>query len=235
MSKTLHPGELMPELEIARLGGGVIKVGGKGRWQLLVVYRGKHCPICKTYLLALEALKEEFAKLDTEVAAVSADPQEKAAAHMEDLKLSMPVGYGLTLAQMRTLGLYISNPRDANETDRPFAEPGLFVVNPDGLLQAVDRSNAPWLRPDLAMVADTRNGELGSGRAIAASAGAPGCHCQEWSIGPRRGASPAWPRDLPSAFPLPGSFRVQVTIRARSNHGARQALQDRARHHAVRH
>lgn len=153
MSENLYPGEPMPELEVARLGGGVIKIGGTGRWQLLVVYRGKHCPVCKTYLLALEGLKEEFSKLHTEVVTVSADPEEKAAAHMEELKLSVPVGYGLTLDQMRTLGLYISSPRDQNETDRPFAEPGLFVVNPDGLLQAVDRSNAPWLRPDLAMVA----------------------------------------------------------------------------------
>ncbi|MEO8132566.1 MAG: redoxin domain-containing protein [Betaproteobacteria bacterium] len=153
MSKKLHPGESMPEMEIARLGGGSIKLGGKGRWQLAVVYRGKHCPICKTYLLALEGLKEEFARLNTEVVTFSADPQEKAAAHMEDLKLSVPVGYGLSLDQMRVLGLYISNPRDANETDRPFAEPGLFVVNPDGLLQAVDRASAPWLRPDLALVA----------------------------------------------------------------------------------
>jgi peroxiredoxin len=153
MSKKLHPGEAMPELEIPRLGGGVVKLGGKGRWQLAVVYRGKHCPICKTYLLALEALKDEFAKLNTEVVTLSADPAEKAAAHMEELQLTVPVGYGLTPDQMRALGLYISNPRDANETDRQFAEPGLFVVNPDGLLQAVDRASAPWLRPDLALVA----------------------------------------------------------------------------------
>lgn len=152
MTRKLHPGEPMPELEIDRLGGGRIKVGGKGRWQLVVVYRGKHCPICKTYLLELEGLKDEFAKLNTEVVTFSADPQEKAAAHMDELKLTIPVGYGLTLDQMRTLGLYISNPRDANETDRPFSEPGLFIVNPDGVLQAVDRSNAPWLRPSLAMV-----------------------------------------------------------------------------------
>ncbi len=153
MAKKLHPGEAMPEMEVARHGGGSIKLGGKGRWQLAVVYRGKHCPICKNYLLALEGLKEEFARLHTEVVTFSADPQEKTAALMDELKLTVPVGYGLSLDQMRGLGLYISNPRDANETDRPFAEPGLFVVNPDGLLQAVDRASAPWLRPDLAQVA----------------------------------------------------------------------------------
>jgi peroxiredoxin len=153
MSKRLHPGEPMPAIELDRVGGGKVTLGGAGRWQLVVVYRGKHCPICKTYLTALEGLKDEFAKLNTEVVALSADPKEKAEPHVAELGLSVPVGYGLTPEQMRVLGLYISNPRDANETDRPFAEPGVFVVNPDGLLQAVDRSNAPWLRPELSMIA----------------------------------------------------------------------------------
>lgn len=152
MTKKLHPGEAMPELTVAKLGGGTIQIGGKGRWQLVVVYRGKHCPLCKPYLQKLESLKDEYAKLSTEVVALSADPQEKAAADIDELKITVPVGYGLSLDQMRTLGLYISNPRDASETDRPFSEPGVFLVNPDGVLQAVDRSNAPWLRPDLAMI-----------------------------------------------------------------------------------
>ena len=51
---------------------------------------------------------------------------------------------------MRTLGLYISEPRSAQETDRPFAEPGLFVINPDNNAQVVDVSNASYSRPDLA-------------------------------------------------------------------------------------
>ena len=153
MGKTLHPGETMPELEIASTQVTPIKTGGNGRWQLLVVYRGKHCPLCRVYLSTLEAMKDEFAKLNVEVLVASADPKEKAEAFAAELHLTMPVGYGLTMDQMRTLGLYISNPRDASETDRPFAEPGLFVVNPDGLLQAADRSNAPWLRPELAVVA----------------------------------------------------------------------------------
>ncbi|MFD0391286.1 hypothetical protein ACFQ4K_31090 [Tistrella bauzanensis] len=51
---------------------------------------------------------------------------------------------------MRGLGLYVSAPRSAQETDRPFAEPGVFVINPDGAVQIVDISNAPFARPDLA-------------------------------------------------------------------------------------
>ena len=60
-----------------------------------------------------------------------------------------PVGYGLSMEQMRALGFYISKPRSPQETDRPFAEPGLFVINPEGRVQIADISNAPFARPDL--------------------------------------------------------------------------------------
>jgi len=53
---------------------------------------------------------------------------------------------------MRTLGLYVSDPRSPQETDRPFAEPGLFLVNPHGNAQIIDVSNAPFARPDLQMI-----------------------------------------------------------------------------------
>ena len=62
------------------------------------------------------------------------------------------MGYDLSIAQMQSLGLYISDPRSPKETDRPFAEPGLFVINADGMIQMVDVSNAPFLRPDLQSV-----------------------------------------------------------------------------------
>lgn len=53
---------------------------------------------------------------------------------------------------MRELGLYVSDPRSAAETDRPFPEPGLFVINNEGKLQVADISNAPFARPALSSV-----------------------------------------------------------------------------------
>jgi hypothetical protein len=58
-------------------------------------------------------------------------------------------GYDLSVEQMYRLGLYVSAPRSAEETDRPFSEPGVFVLNPQGQVQIVDVSNAPFARPDL--------------------------------------------------------------------------------------
>ena len=60
-----------------------------------------------------------------------------------------PLYYGLTIEQMQQLGLYISYPRSDKETDHPFAEPGLFVVNAEGNVQVVDISNNPFVRPDI--------------------------------------------------------------------------------------
>ncbi len=153
MSQQIQAGAEMPRFALPAVAGGEVQIGGPGRWQLVVVYRGKHCPKCQAYLGQLEALKGDFAGVDTEIVALSCDPREKAEATAEEWQLSFPVGYGLSIAQARDLGLYISEPRSAQETDRPFAEPGLFVVNPDGKAQIIDISNAPFARPNLAQIA----------------------------------------------------------------------------------
>jgi len=153
MATRLQPGEATPELEISLIDGGTATIGGKGRWQVVVVYRGKHCPLCKTYLKGLEELKGEFAKSGAELLVVSADPLEKASVDASNMRLTLPVGYDLSMEQMQALGLYISQPRDAQETDRPFAEPGLYVTNPAGELALLCLSNTPWARPDMAAIA----------------------------------------------------------------------------------
>ena len=35
----------------------------QGQWQLLVIYRGLHCPICKKYLGQLNEMKADFDKM----------------------------------------------------------------------------------------------------------------------------------------------------------------------------
>jgi peroxiredoxin len=50
-------------------------------WQLIFVYRGLHCPICKGYLTELEGKLAEFTGI--EVVVVSGDPEAKAAGMVE--------------------------------------------------------------------------------------------------------------------------------------------------------
>jgi peroxiredoxin len=152
MSSKLTAGAALPPLAFSTVGGETIDVAAMPGWRILVVYRGKHCPLCKSYFATLNAMQGELQAAGISSVAVSADPKEKAAADVAEFGWTFPVGYGLTVEQMRTLGLYISEPRSPQETDRPFAEPGLFVVTPTGNIQIIDISNAPFARPDLAMI-----------------------------------------------------------------------------------
>jgi peroxiredoxin len=148
----LPAGAPFPRVTWPTVGGGTLDIAAMPGWRLLAVYRGKHCPLCKRYFKTLDGLLEEFKAAGVAVAAVSADPEEKAQADVAEQGWRMPVGYGMTLDDMQALGLYISDPRSPQETDRPFAEPGLFLVNPQGNVQIVDISNAPFSRPDLQMI-----------------------------------------------------------------------------------
>lgn len=145
-------GKPFPKQTVARLGGGELTLGVPLHghdWQMVIVYRGLHCPLCKKYLGKLEELAPSFHEIGVDVVVVSGDPEEKAKAFAEEVGVTLPLGYGLTTDQMRALGVYISEPRSPKETDRPFPEPGMFVINGEGQLQMVDISNAPFSRPDL--------------------------------------------------------------------------------------
>jgi len=59
----------------------VIEVGAPtGKWQLIVVYRGKHCPVSRNYLASLQQIIYELDDLGVEVLALTADGREKAEA-----------------------------------------------------------------------------------------------------------------------------------------------------------
>jgi len=147
-------GAPFPQVSIPTLGGADVTLGQADDWAMVVVYRGLHCPKCKAYLAELSGMLDAFAKLGVTVVAASADPQEKAQAFADEISYAGTMGYGLTVPQMRELGLYISDPLSDAETDRPFAEPGLFIINSDGILQVHDTSTAPWARPPLQGVHD---------------------------------------------------------------------------------
>ncbi len=151
----VSPGEALPEVSVPLVGGGQVMLGrSNGAWRMIVVYRGRHCPRCKTYFRKLNQLLPEFATLGVEVIAVSADPQDRAAADRDEFEWGFSVAYGLDLAMMRRLGLYISNPTSPAETDRPFPEPAMFVLNPKGQVHVVSYSNAASCRPDLDVMLD---------------------------------------------------------------------------------
>ncbi|WP_260260278.1 redoxin family protein [Vibrio intestinalis] len=151
-SVKLKAGGQFPEMEATLLDGTAVTLGkprAGATWQAVFVYRGKHCPLCTKYLNELETYQQAFSEAGVDVLAVSADAKHQLEQHLEKLDISFPIAYGLTEAQMQTLGLYISIPRSEQETDHNFAEPGLFIVNEHGNLHVVDISNNPFVRPEL--------------------------------------------------------------------------------------
>ena len=147
----LHAGAAFPALPVRNLDGELVDISkstGSADWHMVVVYRGRHCPMCTKYLNKLEEFIQPLADIRVSIAAVTADSREQIEAHREQLDVTFPLHYGLTLEQMESLGLYISVPRSEQETDHLFPEPGLFVINADGNVQVVDISNNPFVRPD---------------------------------------------------------------------------------------
>lgn len=149
MPRPILPAEEFPSLGWSTADGGKLDLQNEAGWRMLVVYRGRHCPLCRRYLDELQQLLGEYRQAGIFVAALSADPKERAEAQVAEHGWAFPVGYDLMPDEMRQLGLFVSDPRSPEETDRQFAEPGLFVLNPAGEIQIVDVSNAPFARPDL--------------------------------------------------------------------------------------
>ena len=148
-------GEALPQMSFPKLGGGTLSIGGpRAAHTLLVVYRGKHCGRCKKYLAILDKMAGDWEAAGFEIVVVSADPEEKAQADLAEFGWGFDLGYDLSEDQMRALGVYISDPLSPDETDRRFAEPGVFCIRPDGILQVVCISNGPAARPELAELLD---------------------------------------------------------------------------------
>ena len=151
-TQKIHVGAEFPALPVSDMKDTLVDISkptGDADWQMVVVYRGRHCPLCTKFLNSLAGYRQRLLDIGIDIAAVSADSKEQLEEHLSRLDVNFPLFHGLTLEQMQDLGLYISIPRSEKETDHNFAEPGLFVINGDGEVQVVDISNNPFARPDL--------------------------------------------------------------------------------------
>lgn len=148
-------GSILEPMSFPKVGGGSLTVGDKrDNWTLFVVYRGKHCPRCKKYLNILNDMKNQWNDAGFDIAVVSADTEEKAVADQAEFGWNFDLAYGLTEEQMSTLGLYVTEPLSPSETDRRFAEPGVYVIRPDSSVLLISISNGPSARPELSELLD---------------------------------------------------------------------------------
>lgn len=151
---TLLPRKPVPPLDVETLGGKGWSLATRPaeRFNMIVFYRGLHCPVCRTYISELDKLQDEFAKRGVGVVALSTDTRERA----EETRIKwglthLDLGYGLSIESARRWGLFVSTSRGMTsagvEEPAQFNEPGLFLVKPDGTLYWSSVSSMPFARP----------------------------------------------------------------------------------------
>ncbi|MCP5402596.1 MAG: AhpC/TSA family protein [Novosphingobium sp.] len=148
------PREPFPDLDLPTADGGrfVLSECQPAALTMLVFYRGYHCPICRTQLAELQDSQQRFNELGVEAVAISMDGEERARKAQEEWGLGeLRIGYGLSEADARAAGLYISGAISDKEPPR-FSEPGLFLINPDGTLYGASIQTMPFTRPPFAQL-----------------------------------------------------------------------------------
>ncbi|MEX3016973.1 peroxiredoxin-like family protein [Gymnodinialimonas hymeniacidonis] len=150
----LMPRQKTPDLSLPLVGGGTFDLSAETseRGTVVCFYRGLHCPICATYLTEFEKLVDQFAERGIASVAISSDGEERAAGMKEKIGATkLRFGYDLPLAKAREWGLYISTSRGKTsigiEEPALFAEPGLFLINPDQTLYYMSVQTMPFVRP----------------------------------------------------------------------------------------
>lgn len=153
-SSALMPRYPVPALNVALTTGGRFVLGAQpgDKFDLLVFYRGLHCPICAKYLLELERLAPEFAARGVQVVAISSDDEDRAVQMAAKVGANgLKLGYGLSLRAAREWGVRLSASlgKTSIGIDEPavFSEPGVFIVRPDGTLYYGAVQTMPFARP----------------------------------------------------------------------------------------
>ena len=150
----LIPRQPVPSLEFDLLGGEHwnLKDDTPERFNMIVFYRGFHCPQCRRYTTELNGMIGEFDKRGVSTVITSNDTPERAQMAKDTWGLpNLRVGYGVPVEKSREWGLYVSTSRGKTSAgvDEPalFAEPGLFLVKPDKTLYWASISTMPFARP----------------------------------------------------------------------------------------
>jgi peroxiredoxin len=76
MSNYLQPAMKMPSLKVKDNENNLADVSARQTdlsWKMIVIYRGKHCPLCTKQLNALAKMNDKFKDAGVEIAAVSGD------------------------------------------------------------------------------------------------------------------------------------------------------------------
>jgi len=153
--KIIQPADKFPEITFNLISGSTRKLSDDiGKWIMLIVYRGDHCPRCKQYMQRLHELQDGYAERGVDILITSMDPENIVKRTITENDWTLPIAHSLSAADAQTLSLYLTPHTADSELEGVYAEPGLFLINPEGEIQVIATSNSPSVRPDLAVVLD---------------------------------------------------------------------------------
>lgn len=156
----LVPRQQVPDLTVTTTTGErwTLSEQSPENFTMVVVYRGLHCPICQRYLADLQRHLDDLTKQGVEVIVISTDNEERTRQAQTEWKLeNLTMGFGFSLDDARSWGLYISSGLGVNSTGLAepalFGEPGLFLIRPDGNLYFGTVQTMPFARPHFSDIA----------------------------------------------------------------------------------
>lgn len=147
----IKPQTQVPELSVKTVDGPTWTLSERQpkNFTFVFFYRGYHCPICRSYLRAIERKLDELSSMGIEVIAISSDSEERAKRTKDEWRIdNLRIGYDLSIDKAREWGLYVSTAIKAEEPEI-FSEPGLFVVRQNGELYAASIQTMPFTRPGI--------------------------------------------------------------------------------------
>lgn len=151
LAGTLRPGAPAPTLTLPLVGGETFRLADAAPrlFTMLVFNRGLHCPVCHAQLAELDRRCDELAEKGIDVVSISAETEQRATQMHADWGIEkVPIAYGLSEAQMRAWGLFVS--RAIHDSEPPvFNEPGLFLISPDASVYYESILSMPVGRPHL--------------------------------------------------------------------------------------
>ena len=150
-ARGLRPGASAPSLELPIAGGGTFRLtdAAPRLFTMLVFNRGLDCPVCRAQLSELDRRFDELAEKGIDVVSISGENEQRANQMRDERKIdNVPLAYGLSEAQMREWGLFVSRRITADEA-AVFNEPALFLISPDGSVYYESILSMPVGRPRL--------------------------------------------------------------------------------------
>lgn len=147
----LLPGRAVPDFAVELADGSTWRLSENPPDFMLMIdiYRGVHCPRCRTHLETISTMASDFADARLEVIAVSTDSRERADRSRVDWAVpNVRIGHGLSLRDAQALGLFLSHSIESRPLESPiFAEPGVLFVRPDLTLYGSIIQTFPFARP----------------------------------------------------------------------------------------